>query len=85
MYMYIKKGWVSARFTRVDRVPGWPAGSTWWFRRAKSLAGFYLDPDRSQARVGRVSGRLVGPVRVSKLWLKYNIIFIVKQMQQQTG
>jgi hypothetical protein len=51
--MYIKKkkrGRVSVGFTRVARVPGRPTGST-GFRRANSPAGFYLDPDRSQARV----------------------------------
>jgi len=42
-------------------------GST-GFRRVNSPPGFYLDPDRSQARVGRVPGRPAGPVRVSKLW-----------------
>jgi hypothetical protein len=48
---------------RVDRVsPGHPAGST-GFYRANSQAGFYLHPDRSQARV---AGQPAGPVRVSK-------------------
>jgi hypothetical protein len=35
------------------RVPGRPAGST-EFHRANSPAGFYLNPDRSQTRVGPV-------------------------------
>jgi len=39
-----------AGFARVDRVPGWPARST-EFRRANFPAGFYLNPDRSQARI----------------------------------
>ena len=47
---------------------GRPAGSA-GFRRVNSPPGFYLDPDRSQARVGRVPGRPAGPVRVSKLCL----------------
>jgi hypothetical protein len=51
--------------------PGRPAWST-GFRQANSPAGFCLDPDRSQARVGRVPGRPAGPVRVSKLWVKGN-------------
>jgi len=58
---------VSAGFTRVARVPGLPGGSTGFFR-ANFQAGFYLDPDRSQARVCRVPGRPAGPVRISKLW-----------------
>ena len=60
---------VSPRFGRVDRVLGWPAGST-WFPRANSWAGFCLNPDWSQARVGQVPGRPAGPVRVLKhcLW-----------------
>jgi hypothetical protein len=41
---------VSAGFTRVAWVPGRPAWSTGFFR-ANFQAGFYLDPDRSQARV----------------------------------
>jgi len=40
---------------------------------ANFLAGFYLDPDRSQARVSRVPGRPAGPVRVLKLWYKIQI------------
>jgi len=47
---------VSPGFGRVDRVS-----------RANSRAGFCLNPDRSQARVGRVPGRPAGPVRVLKL------------------
>ena len=58
---------VSPEFDRVDRVPGRPSGST-GFRRANSRAGFCLHPDRSQAWVGRVPGRPVGPVRVLKHW-----------------
>jgi hypothetical protein len=50
---------VSVGFTRVNRVLDRSADST-GFCRANSLAGFYLDLDRSQARVGRVSGRPVG-------------------------
>jgi hypothetical protein len=67
--LYIKKkgGRVSSGFTRIGRVPGRPAGST-GFRRANSQTGFYLHPDRFQARVGRVAGRPVGPIRVSKHW-----------------
>ena len=42
-------------------------GST-GFHWANSQAGFYLHPDRSQARVGWVPDRPVGPVRVLKLW-----------------
>jgi hypothetical protein len=57
---------VSPGFNRVDRVPGWPAGST-GFRRANSRVGFCLHQDRSQ---GRVPGRPAGPVRVLKHWLK---------------
>jgi hypothetical protein len=45
-------------------------GST-GFRQANSQAGFYLHPDRSQARVGRVPDRPAEPVRVLKLWFKY--------------
>ena len=62
-------GRLSAEFTRVDQVPGWLAGST-GFRRANSQAGFYLDPERSQARVDRVPGRPARLVRVSKLCLQ---------------
>jgi len=47
--------------------PGRPGSGSTGFRRANSPAGFYLDPDRSQARVGQVPGRPAGPVRVSKL------------------
>jgi len=56
-------------FGRVDRVPGRPSGST-GFPRVNSRAGFCLNPDRSQARVGQVPGRPAGPVRVLKhcLW-----------------
>lgn len=62
MCIYIKKGWVSARFARVTHVPSqlgfaWPTPCT----------GFYLDLDRSQARVGQVPGRPTVPVRASKL------------------
>ena len=57
---------VSPGFGRVDRVLGRPAGST-GFPRVNSRAGFCLNPDRSQARVGRVPGRSAGPVRVLKL------------------
>ena len=64
-FVYIKKrGRVSTGFARV---PGRPARSI-EFRRVNSPPGFYLDPDRSQARVGRVPGRPAGPVQVSKLW-----------------
>jgi hypothetical protein len=56
---------VSPGFDRVDRFPGRPGGST-GFPRANSQAGFSLHPDRSQARVGRVTGRPAGPVRVLK-------------------
>ena len=48
--------------------PGRPFSGSTGFRLANSLAGFYLDPDRSQTRVGRVPGQLAGPVRVLKLW-----------------
>ena len=56
-------------FGRVDRVPGRPSGST-GFPRVNSRAGFCLNPDRSQARVGQVPGRPAGPVWVLKhcLW-----------------
>ena len=56
--------------------PGLP-GST-GFLRANSQTGFYLDPDRFQARVGRVPGRPAGPVRVSKLWLQLSKTLIQK-------
>jgi len=66
MCLYKKKerDQVSAGFTRV---PGQPSGLTRFFQ-ANFQAGFYLDPDRSQAWVGRVPGRPAGPVWVSKLW-----------------
>jgi hypothetical protein len=38
------------------------------FSGSDSRAGFCLNPDRSQARVGRVLGRPAGPVRVLKLY-----------------
>jgi len=54
IYIYIKKkDWVSAGSTR--------------FRRANFQAGFYLDPDWSQPRVGWVPGRPAESVQVSKL------------------
>ena len=49
--------------------PGRPGSGSTEFLRANSQAGFYLDPDRFQARVGRVPGQPAGPVRVSKLWI----------------
>jgi len=55
-----KSSRVSAGFTRVNRVLDRSAGST-EFCRDNSLAGFYLDLDQSQAQVGRVSGRPIGP------------------------
>jgi len=59
------KGYVYKKRPGLSQVcPG--SGST-EFHRVNSQAGFYLDPDRSQARVGRVSVRPAGPVRVSKL------------------
>ena len=69
--------------------PGQPGFGSTGFCQANSPAGFYLDPDRSQARVGRVLDRPVGPVRVSKLWLKYfeilvfqcNQIFLLKAFE----
>jgi len=72
---------VSAGFTRVAWVPGRPAWSTGFFR-ANFQAGFYLDPDRSQARVGRVPGRPAGPVQVSKLWLKHGLSSVSYQQLQ---
>jgi len=49
-YVYIKKDRVSAGFARVAWVPGRPTGST-GFHRVNSQTAFYLDSDRSQARV----------------------------------
>jgi len=46
--------------------PGLPGSPG--FCRANSQTGFYLDPDRFQARVGRVPGWPAEPVRVLKLW-----------------
>jgi len=60
------KSRVSVGFTRVGRVSDRTARST-GFCRVNSPPGFYLDPDWSQARVGRVPGRPAGPVRISKL------------------
>jgi len=40
------------------------------FSRANSRTSFCLNPDRSQARVGRVSNQSVGPIRVLKLLQK---------------
>ena len=45
---------------KIGRVAAGLAGSR--------VNGFRLGLDRSHARVGRVPGQLVGPVRVSKLW-----------------
>jgi hypothetical protein len=67
IYIYKKRGRVSAGFAQVARVPGRPAGLN-GFRQANSSVGFYLDPDRFQTRVCRVPSRPAGPVRVSKLW-----------------
>ena len=58
--------------------PGQPGSGSTRFRRANSPAGFYLDPDRSQARVVRVPGRPTRPIRVSKLWY---ILFITLDMK----
>ena len=44
--VYIKK---RSGLSRVS--PGRPGSGSIGFRRANSSAGFYLDPDRSQARV----------------------------------
>jgi hypothetical protein len=63
---------------RVARVPGWPARST-EFRRANSPTGFYLNPDRSQTRVGRVLGRPAGPVRVLKLCYPYTSLMLMNK------
>jgi hypothetical protein len=60
---------VSPGFDRVDRVPGRLGPGSTGFRWVNSRAGFCLHPDRSQARVGRVPGRPVGPVRVLKHWI----------------
>jgi len=50
-----------------DRVlPGRP-GHTWSW-----LILFFINPVRFQPRIGRVTGRLAGPGRVSKLWLEYS-------------
>jgi hypothetical protein len=62
--IYIKK-----KEREVGSQPGLP-GSTRRVDRVlsgHSPAGFYLDPDRSWARVGQVPSRPAGPVRVSKL------------------
>jgi hypothetical protein len=72
-----KRDWVSGGFHRVAWVPGRPAGST-GFYRVNSQAGFYLHPDRSHARVGRIPGGPAGPVRVFKtlgVWLRDVVIF----------
>jgi hypothetical protein len=73
IHVYIKK---EAGFTQVARVPSRPAGST-GFYRANSPTGFYLDPDRSQARVGRVSGRPARLVRVLKLWQQVFFFLVI--------
>jgi hypothetical protein len=51
--------------------PGGPGPGSTGFHRANSQAGFCLHQDRSQARVGRVSGRPAGPVQVLKLCFEY--------------
>jgi hypothetical protein len=58
------------------------SGSTGFFR-ANFQAGFYLDPDRSQARVGRVPGRPAGPVRVSKLWIIVPKLGIFRKIKRE--
>jgi len=73
IHVYIKK---RGRVYPVARVPSWPAGST-EFHRANSPTGFYLDPDRSQARVGRVPGWPAGLVRVLKLWQQAFFFFVI--------
>jgi len=90
IHVYIKK---KAGFTQVARVPSRPAGST-GFHRANSPTGFFLDPDRSQAQVGRVSGRPARLVRVLKLWqqafffswlfvfLSFNLICVEKERRK---
>jgi len=57
-----KKNW--SGLTRVW--PGGPGPGSTGFPRVNSWAGFCLNPDRSQARVGQVPGRPAGPVRVLK-------------------
>jgi len=62
MAMYIKK---EGGVAQVDRVSLGQLPDGFLLRPGR--AGFYLDPDQSQARVGRVPGRPAGPIRVSKL------------------
>jgi hypothetical protein len=72
MCLYKKKerDRVSARCTRVARVPSQPARSIGFFR-ANFQTGFYLDPDQSRARAGRVPRLPAGSVQISKLCMKW--------------
>jgi hypothetical protein len=76
MYIYKKRGRVSAGFTQVARVSDQPAGST-GFRRANSSAGFYLDPDWSQARVSKLC--FYQPLCNRNLFLLITLLFFNKK------
>jgi len=69
------KNRVSAGFTRVSWVPGRTAGST-GFYRVNSPPGFYLDPDRSQARVSKLCFQQTQDFEMpSVLWLSTSVSF----------
>jgi hypothetical protein len=64
--MYIKKK--QREGSGLSQVyPGRSGSGLTRFRRANSQAGFYLDPDRFQARMGRVSSQPARLVRILKL------------------